>query len=342
MVKYLLLPVTIAYNFICRINKCITRAKKLYAPVISVGNITWGGSGKTPMVVETAKYVQHLGKRPVVLSRGYGRKNKKEKNIVVRDNENILADISSAGDEPYMMAQQLTCPIIVGADRYKSAELARKFNPDVFILDDGFQHWKLKRDLDIVCVNSLNPFGNGMLIPSGILREAKSALKRADLVVLTNGFLCDENKLNYLRNEITAVTGKEAAEVYVGNLYVTNMADGKEYKDLDSLKEKYSFVLITGIGSPQNFINTALNLKFKIKDKFIFNDHHKYSDSEIFDVLNNLKEDERIITTAKDAVKIKDAVDVNVQNRIYILNISVCFAAGREEFEKKIKNLFLN
>ncbi len=339
MVKYLLLPVTIIYNFICLINRAVTIPKKLYAPVISVGNITWGGSGKTPMVIEVAKYVQSLGKTPVVLSRGYGRKNKKEKNVIVRDNEKILVDISSSGDEPYMMAQQLTCPIIVGANRYKSAELARKFNPDVFILDDGFQHWKLKRDLDIVCVNSLNPFGNGMLIPSGILRETKNALKRADIIVLTNGFLCDNDKLDELRKEISAVTGKQAAEVYAGNWYITNMANGKEYRNFDDLKEKYSFVLVTGIGSPQNFINTASSLKLKIKEHFIFNDHHKYSDSEIFDVVNNLEENERIITTAKDAVKIKDAVDINVQNRIYILNISVCFSAGREQFEERIRKV---
>lgn len=342
MTKYFLIPITIIYNLICRINSIITIRKKLYAPVISVGNITWGGSGKTPMVVEVAKYVQSLGKMPVVLSRGYGRKDKKKKNVIVRDTNQILSDISSSGDEPYMMAQQLDCPIIIGANRYKSAKLAQKFNPDVFILDDGFQHWKLKRDLDIVCVNSLNPFGNGMLIPSGILRETKSALKRADIIALTNSVLCKEDKLTSLKKEIIDITGKEPLEVYAGNWYVTNMADGNVIEDLQKLKEEKSFVLISAIGSPRNFINTVLKLGLRIRRKFIFTDHHKYSDSDIFDIVNNLESNEVVITTAKDAVKIKEAVDINVQNRIYVLNISVCFATGREKFEKQIKDLFLN
>ena len=339
MLKYLLLPATIIYNWICRLNSVITKPKKLYVPVISVGNITWGGNGKTPMVIEVAKYVQSLGKMPVILSRGYGRKDKEEKNVIVRDTEKILADISSSGDEPYMMAQQLTCPIIIGANRYRSAEMAKQFNPDVFILDDGFQHWKLQRDLDIVCVNAANPFGNGMLIPSGILREKKSALKRAELVIITNSILCEKEKLQNLKKEISVITGKQPAEVYAGNWYITNMADEDRIEDLNKLRTGYSFVLISGIGSPDNFVNTVLSLNMKIKDKVIFTDHHKYSDSEIFDVVNNLKEDERVITTAKDAVKIKEAVDVNVQNRIYILNISLCFATGREEFEKQINQV---
>ncbi len=339
MLKHLLLPITIVYNWICRLNSIITRPKKLYMPVISVGNITWGGNGKTPMVIEVARYVQSLGKMPVILSRGYSRKDKREKNVIVRDTERILANISSAGDEPYMMAQQLMCPIIVGANRYKSAELARKFNPDVFILDDGFQHWKLKRDLDIVCVNSLNPFGNGMLIPSGILRETKYALKRAGMVVLTNCTLCNMEKLKNLSAEITEITGKKPAEAYAGNLYITNMANDEPVGNLNILRKKYSFVPVSGIGSPENFINTVASLNLKIKNEVVFTDHHKYNDSEIFDVLNNLKENEKIITTAKDAVKIKETVDINVQNRIYILNVSVCFTTGREEFEKQIKDI---
>ena len=157
MIKYLLFPVTVIYYFLSCINRLITVPKKLYVPVISIGNITWGGSGKTPTVIETAKFVQSLGKRPVVLSRGYGRKNKEDKNVIVTDGENILADIFSSGDEPYMTANQIKCPVVIGADRYESALIAKKFNPDVFILDDGFQHWKLKKDLEVVCVNSLNP-----------------------------------------------------------------------------------------------------------------------------------------------------------------------------------------
>ena len=193
--KYLLYPFSLLYNLCSKINKLCTKTYKLKCPVISIGNITWGGSGKTPMVIETANYILSLGKTPVILSRGYARKNKSEQNIIVRDKKQILSDLSDSGDEPLMMANIVKCPIMVGCNRVKSAELSEQFVPNAFILDDGFQHWEIKRDIDIVCINSLNPFGNGMLIPAGILRESLSALRRANVIILTNFNLCDKESM---------------------------------------------------------------------------------------------------------------------------------------------------
>ena len=116
MFKYLLYPLTIIYYLLSELNRLLTKKNKLYKPVISIGNITWGGSGKTPMTIEVAKYILSLGKMPVILSRGYARKNSNVKNVVVRDKDNILSDVSVSGDEPYMMAKLVNCPIIVGAD----------------------------------------------------------------------------------------------------------------------------------------------------------------------------------------------------------------------------------
>ncbi|MBR3655107.1 MAG: tetraacyldisaccharide 4'-kinase [Elusimicrobia bacterium] len=339
MFKYLLYPFSIIYYFLSELNRTLTKPKKLYKPVISVGNITWGGSGKTPMTIEVAEYILSLGKTPVILSRGYARKNQAVKNVVVRDKEKILSDISDSGDEPYMMACRVDCPVIVGADRIESAELARQFNPDVFILDDGFQHWKLQRDLDIVCINSLNPFGNGMTIPSGILREKKSALKRANLIALTNCDLVSKDTLNIIKQEVFNIKKEIPLEVSCKNYYVVNMFDNVKIEDLTLLKEQISFVVVSAIGSPDNFVNTVKNLGLKIKDKVFFSDHHKYKSKDITDILNFLDDNEKIITTAKDAVKINEVTDMDMKEKIYVLNVSLSFESGKEKFEKEIKSL---
>ena len=339
MLKYLLYPLSIIYYLLSELNRILTKSKKLYKPVISIGNVTWGGSGKTPMTVEVAEYILSLGKMPVILSRGYARKNINVKNVVVRDKEKILADIFTSGDEPYMMASRVNCPIIVGADRIESAELAEQFNPDVFILDDGFQHWKHQRDLDIVCVNSLNPFGNGMIIPAGILRERKSALKRAKLVALTNCNLVTEEKLNKVKQEIFNIKKEFPLETACKNYDVVNMCDNAKIEDFNSFKEENSFVVVSAIGSPENFVNTVTDLGLKIKDKVFFSDHHKYKVKDITDILNILDSNENIITTAKDAVKINEVTDMDMKEKIYVINVSISFDSGKEIFEKEIKSL---
>ena len=339
MLKYLLYPLSIIYYLLSELNRLLTKSKKLYKPVISIGNITWGGSGKTPITIEVAKYVLSLGKTPVILSRGYARKNNKIKNVIVRDKYKIVSDIAISGDEPYMMAKQLNCPIIIGADRFESANLARQFNPDIFILDDGFQHWKLQRDLDIVCVNALNPFGNGMTIPSGILREKKKSLKRAKIVAITNCNLANKKDLYDIRQEIFKITNELPIEVSCTNYEIVNMGDNCKITDIDYFRENNSFVVMSAIGSPDNFINTVVNLGLKIKEEIIFSDHHKYKTKDIIDIINSLNSGEKIITTAKDAVKINEVLDMKRQKQIYVLNISIAFRNGREIFEKEIKTL---
>ena len=339
MIKYLLLPFTIIYYFLSGLNRLLTKKNKLYKPVISIGNITWGGSGKTPMTLEVARYILSLGKTPVILSRGYARKNKEIKNVVVRDKENILTDIDVSGDEPYMMAKQVNCPVVVGANRLESAKLARKYSPDIFILDDGFQHWKLKRDLDIVCVNALNPFGNGMTIPSGILRERKSALKRAKIVAITNCNLINKDKMYDIRQEIFKITKRLPIEVSCKKGEIVNMGDNSKIEDLETFREDNYFVVMSAIGSPDNFVNTVINVGLKIKEEVIFSDHHKYQVQDIKEILDKLKDNEYIVTTAKDAVKINEVLDVKEQRKIYVLNVFLNFKNGRDIFEKEIKKL---
>lgn len=336
--KYILYPISLIYNLLSKINKNFTKTYKLQHPVISIGNITWGGSGKTPMVIETANYISSLGKIPVILSRGYARKNKSKQNVIVRDKKQILSNLENSGDEPLMMANILNCPVVVGINRIKSAEISEQFLPDIFILDDGFQHWKIKRDIDIVCINSLNPFGNEMIIPAGILRENIFALKRASMVILTNCNLCSKEILQNLKNKILQITGKNPLETSLKFKNIINMFYNREIEE--SVKNITGFTVISAIGSPENFINTVKNAGLKIKNKFIFRDHHKYKKNDIVEIINKLSDNEKIITTAKDAIKIKEVIDDEICKKIYVLNTVISFDTGRDVFEKEIQNLF--
>ena len=342
MLKKILYPLSLIYDLISKLNRKITKPVKLNCPVISIGNITWGGSGKSPVVMELANYILSLNKTPVILSRGYARKDTKQKNVIVRNKKEIVANLSVSGDEPYMMAQSVNCPIIVGSNRVESAKIANQFKPDIFILDDGFQHWKIKRDLDIVCINCLNPFGNEKIIPAGILREKISSLKRADLIILTNSNLVSDIVLEELKQQITNITNDTPICSYCEASNITNIKDNKE-TDINELKESTSFTAVSAIGSPANFINTATNLGLIIKDEVIFQDHHIYTLKDISDIAQSFNDNEKILTTAKDAVKIKDIVQgTPFEDKIYVLNISVIFKEDKGKITNKINSLLNN
>lgn len=340
--KILLYPLSLIYDLISKLNRKLTKSVKLNIPVISIGNITWGGSGKTPIVMELANYILSLNKTPAILSRGYARKDTKQKNVIVRNKKEIVANLSVCGDEPYMMAQTLNCPIIVGSNRVESAKIANQFKPDIFILDDGFQHWKIKRDLDIVCINCLNPFGNGNIIPAGILRENLSSLKRANLIILTNSNLIDTETLEKLKQQIIDITNDTPICSFCEPNKITRIKDNKEV-DINELKNSKSFTIVSAIGSPDNFINTAINLGLNIKDEVIFQDHHIYTLEDISDIAKSFDDNEKILTTAKDAVKIKDIINgTEFEDKIYILNISVIFKEDKGKITNKIKALLNN
>jgi tetraacyldisaccharide 4'-kinase len=178
-----------------------------------------------------------------------------------------------------------------------------------------------------------------MTIPSGILRERKSALKRAKIVAITNCNLVNKDKLYDIRQEIFKITKSLPIEVSCKNAEIVNMGNNSKIEDLETFREDNYFVVMSAIGSPDNFVNTVINVGLKIKEEIIFSDHHKYQTQEIKEILNELKDNEYIVTTAKDAVKINEVVDMKAQRKIYVLNVSLNFRNGREIFEKEIKNL---
>jgi tetraacyldisaccharide 4'-kinase len=160
-------------------------AKRLPCPVVSIGNITAGGTGKTPMVIMIAKLLKNSGYHPAVLSRGYAGKNEKQVNVV-SDGSRIFGNPDDTGDEPFLIAASAGVPMLTGADRFAAGSQAvAQMGADVLVLDDAFQHRGLHRDLNILLLDAERPFGNGCLLPRGSLREPRGALKRADMIVLT-------------------------------------------------------------------------------------------------------------------------------------------------------------
>src|SRR5262245_30444982 len=179
----------------------LLQVKRLPHPTVCVGNITVGGTGKTPLVIRLAADLMAQGLKPAILLRGYKREKVKSEPVVVRDARHILADVSVAGDEAVEIAERLPGACVgVGADRYAVGNHILKRHPvDCFILDDGFQHHRLQRDINIVTLDVTDPWGGGHLLPAGLLREPPDALKRADAVVLTRTGSVGPDRLSVLR-----------------------------------------------------------------------------------------------------------------------------------------------
>ncbi|MBN2496390.1 MAG: tetraacyldisaccharide 4'-kinase [Deltaproteobacteria bacterium] len=187
-----LLPLSLAYAAGLRLHRRLVRVQRLARPVISVGNLTLGGSGKTPLVVEIAARLERLGARVAVVSRGYGRESRGPR--LARLPGGPPPPAREVGDEPALIARRLdAAAVAVGEDRAAAARLAvAAFEPDVLVCDDAFQHWGLARDLDLLCVHAQRGLGNRRLFPAGPLREPVAAARRADLIVFTHAGEGDE------------------------------------------------------------------------------------------------------------------------------------------------------
>jgi tetraacyldisaccharide 4'-kinase len=319
-------------------NSCyearIIKSRRLGCPVVSIGNITVGGTGKTPMVIMLAETLKKEGFRPAVLSRGYGGKGREEINIV-SDGKNILMGIQEAGDEPLLMAQSLgDVPVITGKKRYRTGRYAiENLGADILLLDDAFQHRSLERDLDIVLIDGGRPFGNGYMLPRGMLRESKNALKRADIVVITG------NTRNEKESEGVVKTLREYtdAPLFFASRKPDSVIDGKtgEKRPLDYLKGK-RICAFSGIAQPENFRETLISLGGTIVSFLPFPDHHVYTEGDIEEIERRVAESsaEIIITTEKDGVKLIDFP--RFLHDIYLLRIEIEITSSQDEFKKKI------
>lgn len=270
----------------------VRRPKRLPCTVISVGNLTVGGTGKTPVTIHIAEFLKKNNSRVVILSRGY--KGSSKGVTVVSDGKGILVGPKEAGDEPYLMAERLRgVPVITGADRYRAGLYAiDKFSPDVVILDDGFQHIRLERDVNILLVDSAEGFGNGHLLPRGILREPVEAVKRADIIMVKNGAGDSLKKYNL-----------PIFEFSYRPVALRDMNNGIE-AGLNFIAGK-KVIAIAGIANPQSFFKSLASLDADVVRTVSFPDHHDYTHTDINGIRALAKEAQLIITTEKDGVKLK-------------------------------------
>ncbi len=332
----ILYPLSLVYSALSNIDKSLTNSKKLNKPVISVGNITWGGTGKTPVVIELLEELVSKNIKPAVLTRGYGRKSKK---AVLLQNGAEDMNVSVTGDEPLLIARSVpAASVIVGSDRFHNAVAFEKnINPDVYILDDGFQHWKIKRDLDIVCVNAANPFGNGMIIPAGILRESPEALKRAGVVVITNADMAREESLKKLKDTIFNISGKPPVITCYGNYEYKTVGLNNKI-DTETLKKTKNY-LLSGIGFSKGFENSVKKTGIGIEKSVSVSDHKNYDFESLNKIFETFDENSCLIITAKDAVKIEKIAGEDMKKRIAVLTVKPQFITGKEQWENGLKNL---
>ena len=271
-------------------------SRKLPRPVISVGNITLGGTGKTPMTARLAADLIRRGLRVAVLSRGYGGDANGALRIV-SDGKNLLISPEEAGDEPYLLAQKVPgLMVVIGADRYRAGLLAlEELKPDIFILDDGFQHLRLKRDLNLLLLDAAKPFANGFTLPAGFLRERPSACGRADLIVYTR---CAE----------TAVTDFFPDRPSIRTQHVLNGVApllGGERLGLEALKGA-RVTAFSGIADPTAFFDLLESCGVRLTATLSFPDHTRYGEEELA-AIRRLQEASRstlLVTTEKDGVKL--------------------------------------
>jgi tetraacyldisaccharide 4'-kinase len=282
----------------------IFKRKKLSSPVISVGNLTLGGTGKTPTVIQVAQLLMKHNRRPVVVSRGYGRTDETEI-IVVSDGRSVLVDAQTGGDEPVMMGSKLPgIPVVVGRKRYQAALRALQlFSPDVIVLDDGFQHIQLKRDLDIVLLDAGNSFGNGKLFPAGILREPIKALKRAQAVLITKTDITTD--VGKLKETIQRHTG---ARIFTSRQVPVDLIDyrSSDVKPLIALRGS-KVLALSGIARPDSFIVLLKSLGADIAAACTYRDHFDYQKSDLAAVFQKAADEKisMIVTTEKDAIRLK-------------------------------------
>jgi len=284
----------------------IFRTHSLPCRVVSVGNITLGGTGKTPFVCLLSKMIQARGFRVAILSRGY-RGGFKGPFAVITDGERILMEAQGAGDEPFLLAEKLRgVPVIVGKERLSSGKYAvDKFQAEVVILDDGFQHLSLKRDLNLLLIDAASPFGNGYLFPRGVLREPLEQISRADAVILTKVGQCANIKI--LKQNLKKILN-------VHSFFEVDYAPdgirvyGKERSlPPESLKEK-KILAFSGVARPESFQNTLLSLEARIIKMEVFADHHWYTRKDLERLWQKAAElnVDALVTTEKDMVRLKD------------------------------------
>jgi len=277
----------------------LLQTRRAGLPVISIGNITVGGTGKTPMTMMAARTLREAGHRVCIVSRGYGRRTRGV--ALVSDGRTVETDAGAFGDEPVMMAARLAgVAVAVSSRRYEGAEFAReKLDAEIVLLDDGYQHVALARDLNILLIDARERFGNGRLLPRGILREPAREIKRADIIILTKvdapSMTADfEKQLAGLNHE---------AEIFHASYHPSGLNDIISGEPV-AAEAGRGVVAFSGIASPRSFETLIEEAGMILLRHVRFPDHHRYSAEDVRFLSGLAKEEALLVTTEKDAVKV--------------------------------------
>lgn len=351
----------------------VFNARRLPCRVISVGNIVVGGTGKTPAVIAIAKHLQREGMRVAILLRGYKRRGGKKmsrrlmswfplrgKVTIVSDGEKLCASPVESGDEAYMMAKHLrNVPVIVGKCRYLAGQVAlERFKVDVLLLDDGFQHRQLARDIDILTIPTTHPFGNPeKLLPAGTLREPPTALRRADLILLTHADAPDISEhvkkiVEPLAPNAPVLTSihqptrlyplviSAKRNVLNENLLTENRRPITDNYHIKKLKGK-RVLAVCGIGTPNAFVATLTRCAVASVALLAFPDHHIYTETDKQQIETAFQETaaDLIVTTQKDEQKLARFVD-NWKLPIVVLGVALVIREGDEKLTDVFKLTF--
>jgi tetraacyldisaccharide 4'-kinase len=282
-------------------------SRNLPCKVISIGNLVTGGTGKTPHTALLAGYLKKKGVKAAVLSRGY-RGKKMRQGAVVSDDRNLLATREDSGEEPYWLARKLPgVPVLIGKNRYRSGLRAfQNWNISWAILDDGFQHLALKRDLDILLLSGVHPFGNGRLLPLGSLREPKGAMKRADVVLITHSEQISSRERTELRSGLRGL-GFQKPVFFSEHLPIGL----KQYPDDEPLPlawlEAKRVLAFCGLARPDSLVFTLKQLRVASLELAAFPDHYAYGEKDWKDLTVKARSlgVDCLVTTEKDALKLE-------------------------------------
>ena len=340
LIRFLLLPFSILYGVIIDIrNWCfdigIFKSFKFPVPVISIGNITAGGTGKTPFAIYLAELLKNDYTKIAAVSRGHGRQSKGMK--LVSDVYKILLDPQQSGDEPFLIASRLPGVLVVVSEKRRDAIdfLIQKYKPDLVLLDDAFQHRQVHSDVNIVLLNSKESYHSKWMLPTGYLREFRHNLKRADIIVLTN---VDKPKASNQNKLLKYSENIYNCQSSINQLIDIDLGDAGK---IDTISNKPVFAF-AGIAHPENFKNALEKKGIYVRGFQSYADHFNFSIANLEDLLNQCNENDCqiLLCTEKDLVKIARLVDVNKRlENAKIQLLSVRLKMKIEQADELVKNV---
>ena len=303
-------------------------------PTIAIGNITVGGTGKTPFVLYLAQKLTLQGFKVAILSRGY-KGSAVKKGGLVSDGKRFFLSSYEAGDEPYLLAKNLqNIPVFVGKHRWKSSQRAHDFfKPDILLVDDAFQHFKLASTLQILLIDCLDPFGGEKIFPHGRLREPLTGMQRAHVIVLTHISEVNDFEKKNIINKLRVLGCKQ--DIYEADFvpYKIIRGDEKESFELSELKNK-TVCAFTAIANPHKFLKTLDRLHVHVVGYRFFRDHHRFTDKDMHNI-NHLAQSQKvdmILTTEKDSVRVEKNKEL-----YHYVKINLKFNSDEERFFSQIK-----